>query len=82
MKYLILDRKNFRIQQEVPFKSGKATEDKITLGTQLMKLLFGDEMMNLMDLNIMVKNTQVKNYIEIYNDTIIKSLVNEKRTTI
>lgn len=39
---LILDRKNFRIQQDVPFKSGKRLEDKVTLGTQLMKVLFGN----------------------------------------
>lgn len=39
---LVLDRKNFRIQQDVPFKSGKRLEDKITLGTQLMKVLFGN----------------------------------------
>lgn len=46
-KYMLsLDRKNFRIQQEVPFKSDRSKEDVITLGTQLMKLLFGDEMMN------------------------------------
>lgn len=39
---LILDRRNFRIQQDVPFKSGKNVEDKITIGTQLMKILFGN----------------------------------------
>lgn len=39
---LVLDRKNFRIQQDVPFKSGKRSEDVLTLGTQLMKVLFGN----------------------------------------
>ncbi len=44
---LILDRKNFRIQQEIPYKSDKSKVDTITLGTQLMKLLFGDGVMNI-----------------------------------
>ncbi len=39
---LILDRDNFRIQQDVPFKSAKNLEDKVTMGTQPLKLLFGD----------------------------------------
>lgn len=43
---LILNRKDFRIQQEIPFKTEKNKEDKITLGTQLMKLLFGDDIIN------------------------------------
>lgn len=43
---LVLERKNFRIQQDVPFKSGKKLEDKITLGTQLMKILFGNGVIN------------------------------------
>lgn len=39
---LTLNRKDFRIQQEVPFKSKKNNQDLQTVGTQLMKLLFGD----------------------------------------
>ena len=39
---LVLDREFFRIQQDVPFKSGKNVEDKVTQGTQILKLLFGD----------------------------------------
>lgn len=39
---LVLDRNNFRIQQDVPFKSAKRNEDTLSIGTQTMKLLFGD----------------------------------------
>lgn len=43
---LILDRDNFRIQQDVPFKSDMKKEDKVSMGTQIFKLLFGDGMIN------------------------------------
>jgi hypothetical protein len=39
---LVLSRENFRIQQDVPFKSSKRKEDRVALGTQTLKLLFGD----------------------------------------
>jgi hypothetical protein len=39
---MILPRENFRIQQDVPFKSSKRTEDTISIGTQMMKVIFGD----------------------------------------
>jgi len=41
---LTLKRDNFRIQQDVPFKSDKAQDDKVSMGTQFFKLLFGDGM--------------------------------------
>ena len=44
---LILDRNNFRIQQDVPFKSDKKKEDTVSMGTQIFKLLFGDGMMDI-----------------------------------
>lgn len=37
---LTLDRINFKIQQDVPFKGEK--EDGVSMGTQIFKLLFGD----------------------------------------
>lgn len=46
---LILDRDNFRIQQDVPFKSLKNKADKVSLGTQTLKLLFGDGMLDIND---------------------------------
>ena len=41
---MVLKRDNFRIQQDVPFKSDKAQDDKVSMGTQFFKLLFGDGM--------------------------------------
>lgn len=46
LNYLELDRGNFRIQQDVPFKSGKKQADKVTMGTQIFKLLFGNGIMD------------------------------------
>lgn len=75
---LILDRKNFRIQQEVPFKSGKKLEDTITLGTQLMKGLFGDEIMKYDGFILNGKVLTGKELHSRYNSTFI-NLVSEKR---
>jgi len=41
-RVLVLKRDNFRIQQDVPFKSDKKQDDKVSMGTQFFKLLFGD----------------------------------------
>jgi len=43
---LPLNRKDFKIQLDVPYKSLKRDEDTISLGTQLTKILFGNGMMN------------------------------------
>jgi hypothetical protein len=37
-----LNRIDFKIQQDVPFKSDLQKEDKVSMGTQIFKLLFGD----------------------------------------
>jgi 23S rRNA maturation mini-RNase III len=42
---LELSRDSFRIQQDVPFKSDQVKEDKVSMGTQMFKLLFGDGVM-------------------------------------
>jgi len=39
-----LNRIDFKIQQDVPFKSDYQAEDKVSMGTQIFKLLFGDGM--------------------------------------
>ena len=39
---MTLDRSNFKIQQDVPHKSSKAKQDKVSMGTQIFKLLLGD----------------------------------------
>ena len=44
---LELSRDNFRIQQDVPFKSDKKDIDTVAMGTQMFKLLFGDGMMDI-----------------------------------
>lgn len=76
---LVLDRKNFRIQQEVPFKSSKVGEDKITLGTQLMKLLFGDEIMTYDGFKYNGREYSGGDLHKKYNDLFI-DLVKEKRS--
>ena len=44
---LLLDREGFKIQQDVPFKSDKEGDDKVSMGTQIFKLLFGDGVDNI-----------------------------------
>lgn len=39
---LELSRNNFRIQQDVPYKSDKGSEDRISYGTQMLKVLFSN----------------------------------------
>jgi hypothetical protein len=43
---VVLSRDNFRIQQDVPFKSDKKKSDTVSMGTQFFKLLFGDGVIN------------------------------------
>lgn len=40
--YLVLDREHFKIQQDVPSYANKVHEDKVSMGTQIFKLLMGD----------------------------------------
>lgn len=49
VRAMILDREHFRIQQDVPYKSSKRVEDTISLGTQDMKILFGDGVKQITD---------------------------------
>ena len=44
---LKLERKHFKIQQDVPFKSKKVQDDTVSMGTQIFKLLMGDGIMDL-----------------------------------
>jgi hypothetical protein len=44
VRALQLDRINMKIQQDVPYKSDYQKEDKVSMGTQIFKLLFGDGM--------------------------------------
>lgn len=65
---LVLDRKNFRIQQDVPFKSGKRLEDKVTLGTQLMKVLFGNGVIDASGFEMDGQKYDGKTLHRMYND--------------
>jgi len=76
---IVLDRKHFRIQQDVPFKSGKTGEDTISLGTQLMKLLFGDEIITFKDFSYGGRNDVTGAELHrTYNDLFI-DLIKEKK---
>jgi hypothetical protein len=46
---LVLDSQSLKIQQDVPFKSDVIGDDKVSMGTQIFKLLFGD---GVSDINI------------------------------
>lgn len=66
---LVLSRKNFRIQMDVPFKSGKKSEDKITLGTQLMKILFGNGVIDASNFTFEGQELTGKELHRIYNES-------------
>jgi len=44
---LVLNRSDFRIQQNIPYKSAYKNEDTSSMGTQTTKLAFGNGVMNL-----------------------------------
>ena len=75
---LILNRKDFRIQQDVPFKSAKRLEDTISLGTQTTKLLFGDGVLNLDGFQFEGETKTGKELYNLYNE-LFNDLVSEKR---
>jgi len=77
--HLILDRRHFRIQQEVPFKSSKRKSDTITLGTQLMKLLFGDGIMDIEGFTFEGVEKTGRQLHQLYNDTFISLIEGAKQ---
>jgi len=70
---VLLDRRNFRIQQDVPVHALFHDSDEVSMGTQLMKLLFGDGVTDTMiDYNDGINETKSKSgkdLLKIYNDT-------------
>lgn len=76
---LVLDRNNFRIQQDVPFKSDKKKRDEVAMGTQIFKLLFGDGVSDSKNFNFKGEPTTGKELYEIYNSSFAK-IVNVKKT--
>jgi hypothetical protein len=78
-KVLILDRNNFRIQQDVPVKSEKTKADKISMGTQFFKLLFGDGITELNGFEIDGKPMTGRELHQYYTDSFAE-LARHKRT--
>jgi hypothetical protein len=76
---LILSRDNFRIQQDVPFKSDLKKEDKISMGTQIFKLLFGDGMLDQEDFVINGKTLNGRQLYDYFNDSFSKLIDIKKR---
>lgn len=64
---LVLSRDNFRIQQDVPFKSDQNKEDKVSMGTQMFKLLFGDGTKNLKEFQFNGEEKTGEELYDIYN---------------
>jgi hypothetical protein len=73
-----LDRNNFRIQQDVPFKSDKKKEDKISMGTQIFKLLFGDGILDIEGFEYKGKTYKGEKLYDEYNAT-FQALVESKK---
>lgn len=78
---LTLDRNNFKIQQDVPFKSDSKKEDKIAMGTQIFKLLFGDGMLNQKGFKLNEGDTETMTGQQLYEhyNTTFRNLVDLKR---
>ena len=76
---LTLKRDNFRIQQDVPFKSDKAQDDKVSMGTQFFKLLFGDGMIDADNFEIDGKKLTGKELYQHYNEA-FKDIVDSKKS--
>ena len=65
---LTLNRNDFRIQQDVPFKSDMKKEDKVSMGTQIFKLLLGNGMLNEEGFMIDGKQMNGKELQQYYSD--------------
>ena len=79
-KVLVLDRNNFRIQQDVPVKSEKTKADKISMGTQFFKLLFGDGITNLDGFQIPGEKKMTGKELHKYYSDAFAELAKYKRT--
>ena len=77
---LTLNRKDFRIQQDVPFKSDLKKEDKIAMGTQIFKLLFGDGVIDLNGFSFNGKeNMTGRELYDKYNKVFTELIQNKKQ---
>lgn len=78
---LQLDRINFKIQQDVPFKSDLQNEDKVSMGTQIFKLLFGDGIDKLNNFQLDGETISGKNLKEEFFKS-FSSIINIQRDTL
>ena len=69
---LVLDRNNFRIQQDVPFKSGKAKPDTNAMGTQIFKMLFSNDIISGETFYFKGQKKTGRELYEIYENTFSK----------
>jgi hypothetical protein len=69
---LVLDRNNFRIQQDVPFKSGKAKPDTNAMGTQIFKMLFSNDIISGETFYFKGEKKTGRELYEIYENTFSK----------
>jgi hypothetical protein len=65
---IIIPRDNFKVQQDVPVHFLYENEDKILMGTQLMKLLFGDGVTEL-DIEFNGNPVKGRELLNVYNNT-------------
>lgn len=70
----VLDRNNFKIQLDVPYKD----KDSISIGTQLQKLLFGDGVMDLEGFIFEGEEYTGKDLQKLYNEK-LKTLIDVKK---
>jgi hypothetical protein len=77
----ILNRNNFRIQQDVPYKSAKRKADTIRIGSQMMKEIFGDGIAKIKDKIFTINGKQLSGseLLERYNSSFISWINNEKK---
>ena len=71
---IVLDRNNFGIQQDVPakFLTGK---DEVSLGTQLMKLLYGDGVVDILGRDSLNNyNNTFVNYVNLKKEVLFERL--------
>lgn len=77
----LLQRQYFRIQQDVPFKSAKRKADTISVGTQMMKEIFGDGITDISEKIFEVLGHTMMNGRELlnhFNDLHVRWIANEK----
>src|SRR5690606_1236328 len=76
---LTLDRDNFRIQQDVPYKSNKKKKDTVSIGTQTLKLLFGNGVLALDGFKLDGKSYTGQQLYDKFNNDFNNYILNKKK---